>query len=213
MVEDNYSQGSEWGIWDLQVQSILDDGYEQLKDYYQSMKTAEPEKWEQFVQKVGGEANALLYDSKEYVNNESLDKKERYTNYVRTTFAFIEVFRSELKLIAITDHNYYNDCLIDEFRKYSLDNSCKVICGVEINIGGIHLLVYFEKPPYKKDKFSEGIITFLSKVGVDNPYTNGTLTVSYQSLLKDVIPEVISQVILTPLVRNASSRNLFTSSS
>lgn len=193
MAEDNYSRGSEWGVWDLQVQTILDNRYEQLKDYYQSVKTALPEKWEQFVQKVGGETNALFYDSKEYANNESVDKKERYTNYIRTTFSFIEVFQPTLKLFAITDHNYFNDCLIDEFHKYSLDNSCKVICGVEINIGGIHLLVYFEKPPYQKEKFSEGIITFLSKVGVDNPHTNGILTVSPQSLLKVVIPEVISQ--------------------
>lgn len=193
MDQDNYSRGSEWGIWDLQVQSILDNGYEQLKDYYQSIKTAEPERWEQFVQKVGGETNALLYDSKEYFSNESVVKKERYANYIRATFAFIEVFRPDLNLFAITDHNYFNDCLIDEFYNYSLGNRCKVICGVEINISGIHLLVYFEKPPYQKEKFSEGIITFLSKVGVDNPYTNGTLTVSYQSLLKDVIPEVISQ--------------------
>ncbi|MCZ7616535.1 MAG: hypothetical protein M5T52_23990 [Ignavibacteriaceae bacterium] len=76
MDQDNYSRGSEWSIWDLQVQSILDNRYEQLKDYYQSIKTAEPERWDQFVQKVGGETNALLYDSKEYFSNESIDKKK-----------------------------------------------------------------------------------------------------------------------------------------
>ncbi|MDD5608486.1 MAG: hypothetical protein PHY57_08240 [Ignavibacterium sp.] len=193
MNQNNFSAGSEWGIWDLQVQTILDDRYEQLKDYYTTYKSSEPGKWEQFIQKVGGEANALLYDSKEYVNNESIDKKTRYTNYIRATFSFIEIFRPELKLFAITDHNYYNDCLIDEFYKYCIVNNCKILCGVEINIGGIHLLVYFEKPPYKKEKFSDGIITFLSKVGIDNPHTNSILTVSSQSLLKVVIPEIINQ--------------------
>ena len=166
MAQDNYSRGSEWGIWDLQVQTILDNRYEQLKDYYQSIKTAEPEKWEQFVQKVGGETNALLYDSKEYFNNESVDKKERYTNYIRATFAFIEIFQPELKLFAITDHNYYNDCLIDEFYKYSIDNSCKVICGVEINIGGIHLLIYFKKPPIKKKNSRKVSLLFYQKLGL-----------------------------------------------
>ncbi len=190
--DNDMSRGSEWGIWDLQIQTILDDRYEQLKTYYSSIKSADQKNWELFTQKVGGEDCALLYDSKEYFSNTKINLQERYANYVRTTFAFLEIFKPYLKLIGITDHNYYDDFLLDEFYNYSLKATCKVLCGLEISINGTHLLVFFEKPPYAKQKFSEGIKTFLTNIGVANPKKDAVLTISSKSIIDDVIPLIIS---------------------
>ena len=40
--EDEFEKGSEWGIWALQVQTILDDCYVSLEDYYQELKKTDP---------------------------------------------------------------------------------------------------------------------------------------------------------------------------
>jgi ABC-type lipoprotein export system ATPase subunit len=189
----NINKGSEWGVWDLQVQTILDNRYVHLKDYYLDVKNSSEEKWNLFTDKVGGEVNALLYDSKEYFNDNRFPKKDRCINYIRTTFAFIEIFKPYLKLIGITDHNYYDDLLIDEFYNFSQKNNCKLLCGVEINSEGIHLLIYFDRPPYQKRSFSEGIKNFLSKIDIHNPLTNGVLTVSPAALITNVIPEIREQ--------------------
>src|SRR6266513_353117 len=103
------SRGSEWGIWDLQIQTILDDVYIPLADYYQVLKDEDNEKWKNFTNKVGGESNALMFDSKEYFNGEAIPIKERRNNYVSTAFAFLETYKPELSLIGITDHNYYDE--------------------------------------------------------------------------------------------------------
>lgn len=187
------SRGSEWGIWDLQVQTIIDDRYLSLSEYYVDLKKEDPEKWDQFIAKVGGEHKALLFDSKEYFNDGSIAPKERRYNYVRTTFAFLETFRPELSLIGITDHNYYDDWLIDEFCNYSQRNNLKVLAGIEINVTGVHMLIFFSKPLYGKSTYSEGLKTFLSKIDIDRPKNSGVLTVSQKSITKDVIPEILDQ--------------------
>lgn len=181
--------GSVWRVWDLQVQTILDDGYVELKDYSTSLKAESPELWEEFVGKVGGEENALLYDSKSYVFNQTVALTERYQNYTRTLFAFLEIFRPNLGLIAFTDHNYYDSTLLDMLFEFGSKNTCKCICGVEINASGVHMLVYFERPPYQKNCFSEGIRTFLDSIGVNEPKRNGVLTVSPQSAI-NVMEEI-----------------------
>lgn len=187
------SRGSEWGIWDLQIQTILDDRYSSLSEYYQTLKANNSDKWTQYVTKVGGESQALLYDSKEYFNDSSIPMKERRNNYVRNVFAFLETFRPELSLIGITDHNYYDDWLIDEFCNYSQKNQLKILAGIEINVAGVHMLAFFDKPPYGKPTFSEGLRTFLSKIDVDRPKSEGVLIVSQKSITKDVIIEIVDQ--------------------
>lgn len=178
----NKNRGSDWLICDLQIQTILDDRYTQLKDYFEELKKTDPTKWNEFTSKVGGETNALKFDSKEYFNDTNVLKKERVTNYVRTTFAYLETYSPHLQLIGVTDHNYYDDELLDGFYNYSSKSKCKAICGVELNIGGVHLLVFFKKPPFEKSNFSEGIKTFLSKIGIDNPKTNGVLTLATKEI-------------------------------
>ncbi len=186
------NKGSEWMICDLQIQTIIDDRYQSLKEYYKELKTSERAKWDSFISKVGGEENALIFDSKEYFNNTSIPKKERANNYVRTLFSFLEVFNPNLKLIGITDHNYYDELLIDAFYEYSRKSTCKVICGIEINVAGVHVLVYFGKPPYEKETFSEGLKTFLSKIGIDSHKTKEVLTISNKGIF-DVLEEICNQ--------------------
>ena len=48
-----YTKGSTWRKWDLQVQTILDDGYISIPTYADELKAAEPEKWEELCQLVG----------------------------------------------------------------------------------------------------------------------------------------------------------------
>jgi ABC-type lipoprotein export system ATPase subunit len=183
------TMGSIWRVWDLQVQTILDDQYVELEKYYKTLKTDRPELWDEFVAKMGGEENALLFDSKKYVLNQSIPITERHLNYARTLFTFLEVFKPNLGLIALTDHNYYDTSLLDVLFNYGTKSCCKCICGVEINASGVHMLVYFEEPPYQKSNFSDGIKTFLDSIGVNEPKENGTLTVSSKSVI-DVIEEV-----------------------
>lgn len=185
------NKGSIWGVWDLQVQTILDDGYVSLDSYYQELKTEDIDKWNEYISKVGGEENAILFDSKEYFNNTSLIEKDRCYNYVRNMFSFVEVYAPHLKLIGFTDHNYHHATLIDAIHQVSAGANCKAICGVEVNASGVHILVFFDKIPYGKLSYSDGIKTFLDRIGVHNPKTNGTLTVSDKSVI-DVVKEVES---------------------
>ncbi len=187
------SKGSVWRIWDLQVQTILDDGYIELEHYYKGLIKEDEEKWIHFISKVGGEVNALKYDSKKYFNDITIPERERCNNYARTLFSFIEVYKPELGLIGFTDHNYYNNSLLDELYNYSKTATCKCICGVEINACGVHILIFFDKPPFQKNTFSEGIRSFLDTIHVTTQKKNGVLMVSDMSV-KDVIEAgVLSQ--------------------
>ncbi|MES2060405.1 MAG: hypothetical protein V4456_00695 [Bacteroidota bacterium] len=184
-----YQKGAAWRIWDLQIQTILDDGYKSLASYYEQLKELDAEKWGSFVSRVGGESNALFYDSKGYFGNDTIPKKERCVNHVSTVFAFLEIYKPHLGLIGITDHNYHDEMLLDEFASKAKNATCQVLCGVEINVSGIHMLVYFAAPPYSKTTFSEGVKTFLSKIGVDAPKTGNVLNVCNKAP-QDVIKEI-----------------------
>lgn len=185
-----YPKGSEWRKWDLQTQTILDDGYISLSEYAEDLKKSNPTEWQQYIAKVGGEANALLYDSKSYFTDTKVDKKDRCINHVRNYFAFIDTFNPDLDCIGITDHNYFDDCLIDAFVEYSEKSRCKIIPGVEINCGGIHMLLFFPNKLYQKPTFSAGIQALLIKFGINNR-TNGSGVLTTTSKdIKEIIDEV-----------------------
>src|SRR5690242_12567496 len=94
------TKGSLWRIWDLQVQTVLDDQYVELKSYYEDLKAQDPLKWQAFTAKFGGEENTLLFDSKQYLTNSSIDVEQRYINYARVLFGFLEVYKPEVGLVA-----------------------------------------------------------------------------------------------------------------
>jgi hypothetical protein len=114
-----YPKGSVWRKWDLQTQTILDDDYVSLSQYADELKLVEPVLWAEYIAKVGGETNAILFDSKDYFNNGSIPKTDRCSNYVKNFFAFVETFNPDLSCIGITDHNYFDDTLIDTFFNYA----------------------------------------------------------------------------------------------
>ncbi|MFA5024322.1 MAG: hypothetical protein WC523_05160 [Patescibacteria group bacterium] len=185
-----YPKGSVWRKWDLQTQTILDDGYISLSEYADDFKKSNPTEWQQYITKVGGEANALLYDSKSYFTDTKIDKKDRCINHVRNYFAFIDTFNPDLECIGITDHNYFDDCLLDAFVEYSDKSRCKIIPGVEINCGGIHMLLFFPNKLYQKTTFSAGIQALLIKFGINNR-TNGSGVLTTTSKdIKEIIDEV-----------------------
>jgi len=185
-----YPKGSVWRKWDLQTQTILDDAYISLGQYFETIKTANLTTWQQYVAKVGGEENALLYDSKAYFNNMGIEKSERCTNYVRNLFAFVDTYCPDLECIGITDHNYFDDCLLDTFIDYAKKSRCKVIPGVEINCQGIHLLLFFSDNLYQKDTFSAGIHALLMKCNINNRINaTGTLTTTTKDI-KEILDEV-----------------------
>ena len=186
-----YPKGSIWRKWDLQTQTILDDGYVSLNVYADELKAADLERWNQYVAKVGGEASALLYDSKAYFNDANIDKDERCRNYVRNLFAFLETYNSELACIGVTDHNYFDEKLLDVLIAYAeRADSLKIIPGVEINCGGIHMLLFFPTALYEKTTFSEGIHAFLMKFNINNR-TNGQGVLTTTSTdPKDILDEV-----------------------
>lgn len=186
-----YPRGSEWRRWDLQVQTILDDNYKSLSEYYEELKAAKPQLWDSFCAKVGGEESALKFDSKGYYNDAGVPKDTRCDNYAKTFFAFVETFVPPLSCVAFTDHNYQDAKLIDSLLAHAKASTCKAIAGVEINVEGVHLLVLFGKPPYSKPNYSEGIKEFLSSLDVRDRKTAGALTVCHKTIY-DVI-EIIGK--------------------
>jgi predicted ATPase len=187
---NSYPKGSEWRKWDLQTQTILDDNYISLDKYYEEIKTVNPAEWQAYIGKVGGEENALLYDSKAYFNNESIVKNERCVNYVRNFFAFLDVFNPELECIGITDHNYFDDCLLDTFIDFAKQSRCKIIPGVEINCQGIHMLLFFPHNLYQKETFSSGIHAFLMKFNINNRTNVAGVLTTTTADIKDILDEV-----------------------
>lgn len=185
-----YPKGSIWRKWDLQTQTILDDNYVPLSDYAEELKSADPTRWQQYVAKVGGEENAVLYDSKVYFNDVRVDKGERCRNYVRNLFAFLEVYNPELACIGITDHNYFDDSLLDVIIDYARDAHCKVVPGVEINCGGVHMLLFFSTALYDRPTFSQGIHAFLIKFGINNRTDVGGVLTTTSSDHKEILDEV-----------------------
>lgn len=208
-MEDLYTKGSEWRKWDLQVQTILDDNYTELSSYYQKLKDDYPAKWDAFITKVGSESEALQYDSKGYFYTDATTPdKTRADKYATTFLSFLESFHDDCCCIAITDHNYGHSYLLDSFLKASNKSHIKVICGVEINVQGVHVLALFDSNLYAKANFSEGLNTFLTKINVVNKKENGTLTVSDKSYT-DVIDEITNNDGLIVYPHCGSSNGLF----
>lgn len=195
-----YQKGSIWRKWDLQAQTILDDSYTSLAQYAEEIKRLEPTLWSEYLAKVGGESNALLFDSKEYFNDESLPKADRCLNYVRNFFAFIETFNPDLECIGITDHNYFDDTLLDTFVSYAKNARLKIIPGIEINCQGIHMLVFFSMPPYGNPTFSEDIRAFLGTFDIHSRTTGAGVLTTTAANIKEIINEVkkIGGVIIYP---------------
>ncbi|RUO65405.1 hypothetical protein SAMN06297229_1192 [Pseudidiomarina planktonica] len=181
-MDKEFARGSQWRRWDLQVQTILDDGYIELKDYAGELKASHPDEWAAFIAYAGTEEEVLKHDSKSYFFTDPADnEKVRAKNYARTFIGFLEAFQKEEVCIAITDHNYNHPHLLDALLDASRDSLVNVIGGVEINVQGVHILALFDQPIYGKGSFSEGITTFLSKIDVDSKETKGSLTVSNKS--------------------------------
>ncbi|PCI54066.1 MAG: hypothetical protein COB36_11210 [Alphaproteobacteria bacterium] len=204
-----FLKGSEWRRWDLQVQTILDSGYVELKNYAEELKLLKPDEWKAFISLVGTEEDALKFDSKAYFFTDSTDsEKIRTTNYAKTFIAFLEAFQKEEVCIAITDHNYDHTHLLDALLDASSGSVVSVIGGVEINVQGVHLLALFDQPIYGKGTFSEGIATFLSKIDVDSKETNGALTVSNKSYT-DVLDRIKDNCGITIYPHCNSDNGLF----
>ncbi|MDE1970167.1 MAG: hypothetical protein KGI50_01130 [Patescibacteria group bacterium] len=185
-----YPKGSIWRKWDLQTQTILDDNYIPLANYSEELKSANPTAWQQYIAKVGGEENALLYDSKVYFNNAQITKNDRCVNHIRNYFAFLDTFNPDLDCIGITDHNYFDDCLLDTFIEYSKESRCKIIPGVEINCQGIHMLLFFSDKLYQKSTFSAGIQAFLTKFNINNRTNSQGVLTTTSTDIKEIIDEV-----------------------
>ncbi|MBU1101437.1 MAG: ATP-binding protein [Bacteroidetes bacterium] len=180
--------GSEWRKWDLQVQTILDDGYVSIDTYWDDLKIKFAENCDKLVAAIGSEELVKKYDSKSYFFTESADSpKSRADNYAKLLLNFIDIFNENVGAICVTDHNYDHEHLLDALVRKSKGFNTKVIPGVEVNNQGVHMLVLFSEIPYGQDSFSAGVKTFLSKINIDNKKTNGTLTVSdksYSEVLK-----------------------------
>lgn len=189
MGEQKYDRGSVWRKWDLQVQTILDDNYVSLGEYHNELKQNNPTAWQEYISKVGGEENALLFDTKAYFHGQTIEKRTRCYNYVRNLFAFLETFQPDIECLGITDHNYYDEYLLDALISYAKGNRLKIIPGVEINCQGIHMLLFFPDNLYAKQTFSAGIQTFLIKFDINNAKNeSGTLTTTSVDI-KEIIDE------------------------
>lgn len=106
---------SEWRKWDLQFQTILDDWYISIASYYDDLKTNNSEKLKLLVEKIGSEELIKKYDSKDYFfTDKTIDKKIKAKNYSKLLLNFSDIFIDNPWVIWITDHNYYDDFLIDE---------------------------------------------------------------------------------------------------
>lgn len=187
----NDPRGSIWRKWDLQVQTILDDGYVSIGSYVEDIKAALPDKFSQLVSAIGSEELILKYDSKDYFTNSSNGtERQRAENYAKLFVKYIEIFNEDAGVVCVTDHNYTHSYLVDALVKESKSTILSILPGVEINVEGVHLLVIFGKYAYNKTSFSETIKTFLTKLDVHSRKTGDVLTVCSKSY-KDVIDEVI----------------------
>lgn len=189
-MNNNFPKGSEWRKWDLQVQTILDDGYVSIGSYIEEIRTSSPDKLAQLVTAIGSEELVIKYDSKEYfANNTNGTEKQRAENYAKLFVNYIEIFNKDVGGVCITDHNYDHPQLIDALVKESKSTRLSVFAGVEINVEGVHLLVVFGKYAYNKTSFSETIKTFLTKLDIHSRKKDGVLTVcskSYQEVIDEV---------------------------
>ncbi len=189
-MSSKYPRGSEWRKWDLHAQTVLDDGYISIGQYLEEIKGISPEKYNELIRRVGTEDLVKKYDSKEYFFTDTQDdEKRRVENYSKLFLNFVDIFNAHIGVIGITDHNYENQYLLDCLVHKASDFNFQVVPGVEINVQGVHMLVYFGDKPYQKTTYAEGIKAFLSKINVTNRKTNNILTVCNKSYT-DVINEI-----------------------
>ncbi len=191
---------SEWRKWDLQVQTILDDWYISIDSYFDELKIKYPEKITLLVEKIGSEELIKKYDSKDYFFTDStVTKKTKAKNYSKLLLNFSDIFVDNPWVIWITDHNYYDDFLIDELINESKNTITKVIPWVEVNIEWIHILVFFNKIPYSKSTYSDWIKTFLTNLNIYIPKKDWVLSVSTKGHI-DFLKEVneIEWVLIYP---------------
>jgi len=209
MTELKYPKGSEWRKWDLHVQTILDDGYISIGEYLDDIKNNSIEKYNELVKRIGSEDLVKKYDSKDYFYTDSQDdEKKRAENYSNLFLNYVDIFNTDVGVIGVTDHNYENQFLLDCLINKVNDFNFRIIPGVEINIQGVHVLIYFGDKPYQKTTYSEGIKIFLGRINVTNRKTNNILTVCNKSYA-DVIREVkeLKAVLIYPHCN--SSNGLF----
>ena len=189
-MSSKYILGSQWRKWDLQVQTIIDDGYVSIESYADDLKAEHPLQWQELCTRIGSEDLVKKYDSKAYFSTDpNDDEKSRAKNYAKVFVNFLDVFNTEEVVVCITDHNYYHPFLIDALLKESKNTKVTVLPGIEINVSGVHMLVIFDKLAYGKTTYAESLKHFLSQIDVHNPKDNGVLTVSSASYTK-VIDEV-----------------------
>lgn len=189
-MSSKYILGSQWRKWDLQVQTIIDDGYVSIESYAEDLKAEYPREWQELCTRIGSEDLVKKYDSKTYFSTDPNDgEKLRAKNYAKVFVNFLDVFNQEEVVVCITDHNYYHPFLIDALLKESKNTKVTVLPGIEINVGGVHMLVVFDKLAYGKTTYAENLKHFLSQIKVHNPKDNGVLTVSSASYT-EVIDEV-----------------------
>lgn len=203
------SRGSIWRKWDLQVQTILDDGYISIGSYFDELKKAHPDKCKSLVEKIGSEDLVKRYDSKEYFfTDKTEDSKTRARNYAKLFLSFQDLFNENVGGVCITDHNYDHEFLVDCLLKECENTDTKIIPGVEINVQGVHYLILFGKLCYGKLTYSDSIKTFLTKIDVINKKTNNSLSVCPKSY-EDVINETrkIGAIVICPHCN--SSNGLF----
>lgn len=200
--------GSTWGIWDLQIQTILDSGYKELKDYYQGIKTADPGKWDEFVKLVGSEEDVLLFDSKSYFMQANPSLRHRCDNYAKTLFSYLKVFSPNIRCIGVTDHNHLHDELMESLIRASVLSSCKVLPGVEINVDGVHILIFFPHPPCEKTTYGEGIKAFLATLQIFNVKTGSAYSLA-QGGIKEVIDKILKQHAIFVFAHCNSDNGLF----
>lgn len=208
-MSSQYTRGSVWRKWDLQVQTILDDGYVSIDTYAEELKASQPDKWEALCDRIGSEELVKKYDSKAYFSSDPSDnEKQRAQNYAKLFITYLDIFIGEDAVVCVTDHNYYHPYLIDALLKEARTTRITILPGVEINIGGVHKLVIFDKLVYEKTSYSESIKHFLSQIGIHNPTENGVLTVSSKSYT-DVLDEVEKLGALVIYAHCNSSNGLF----
>lgn len=182
--------GSDWRKWDLQVQTLLDDNYVSIDSYWDTLKKEFPEKCQALIDKIGSEELVKQYDSKSYLfTDTTVDVKTRAQNYAKLFLKYLDIFVEDIGAVCLTDHNYDHEYLLDAFVNESEKTKVKVIVGVEINVQGVHMLVFLNKIPYGKQTYSEGIKVLLSKLEINNKKTGTSLTVSNRSY-KDVLKTV-----------------------
>jgi predicted ATPase len=204
-----YPRGSEWRKWDLQVQTIIDDGYISISKYWDDLKLKFPDKCNDLIKAMGNEDLIKKFDSKEYFLTSIQDSPQiKSYNYAKLLLNFVNIFNKDIGVIGVTDHNYDQDFLIDALVDQAKNSNVKIIPGVEINVQGVHKLVFFSTIPYEQKTYSIGIKLFLSKLGINNKKENNTLTVSNRSY-KDVLHEInnIGAVLIYPHCN--SSNGLF----